>query len=233
MKVVILAGGKGTRIRELSKNVPKPLIKIAEKPLIEYVIDIYQANGFSEFIICGGYLVDQLKQYFITNRNDRNILVVDTGLETQTAGRLKRIQKHLCDGEPFCVTYGDGIANVNLTELIVQHNKSGCLATLTSVQPYLKYGRLQIEPNGRISSFEEKPKSHDWINCGFMILESAILNFISNDEDVLETDILPQVALEGQLHAFKHHGHFHAIDTFKEYLEFTKLIESGALEDDC
>lgn len=243
MKVVILAGGFGTRISEESHLKPKPMIEIGEKPIMWHLMKYYSSFGFNEFIICLGYKSYVVKEFFddyylhtsditfdfekgerIVHNNFAEpwkVTLVDTGLNTMTGGRIKRIQEYI-KGEPFMLTYGDGVSDVDINALLKFHKEQGKIATLTAIQPGGRFGMLEIDKNQSIHSFREKSKEDGgWINGGFMVLEPEIFNYIDGDKTIFEREPLEKVASEGQLNAFKHTGFWQCMDTMrdKEHLE--------------
>ena len=249
MKVVILAGGLGTRISEESHLKPKPMIEIGGAPILWHIMKYYFSYGYTEFIICCGYKGYVIKEYFadyylhrsdvtfdfsdknkrIVHYNDAEpwkVTVVDTGLETMTGGRLKRIKKYV-EGETFMMTYGDGVSTVDLDALLKFHRENGKLATLTAIQPGGRFGVLDMDTSGVVHRFSEKAKEDGgWINAGFMVLEPKVLDYIDGDETFFEKEPLERLAEENQLVAYKHNGFWKCMDTLrdKEALEF--LIKS-------
>ncbi len=221
MKCVILAGGKGTRISELSKSMPKPMIKILGKPIIFRIIMHYYKFGFNDFIIAAGYKKNYLQDYFKKKKfKDIKINVVDTGLNTMTGGRLKRLKRYL-KNETFMLTYGDGLSNVNIKKLINFHKKNKKIATLTAVRPPARFGAIRINGN-RIKYFKEKSKLDvGWINGGFFVFDTKIFEFIKGDKTYLEREPLQKISKQGELYAFKHDGFWQCMDTVrdKEILE--------------
>lgn len=240
MKVVILAGGFGTRISEESHLRPKPMIEIGGNPILWHILKYYSHFGFNEFIICCGYKGYMIKEYFanyylhrsditfdFTDENKMTIhsniaepwkvTLVDTGLETMTGGRLKRVQKYV-NNETFMLTYGDGLSDVNIIELIESHKKSGKIATITAIQPGGRFGVLDIdEDNSTIKSFAEKSKEDGgWINGGFMVLEPEIFDYIHGDETFLEKEPLEALAHKRMLNAYKHNGFWQCMDTQRD-----------------
>lgn len=250
MKVVILAGGFGTRISEQSHLIPKPMIEIGEKPILWHIMKYYSSFGFNEFIICCGYKQYVIKEFFadyylhmsditfdFTNENSMEVhtnntepwkvTLVDTGLNTMTGGRIKRVANYL-GNEPFMLTYGDGVANVNIHELVAFHKKHGKIATLTAIQPGGRFGMLDIEDGNAISRFKEKSKEDGgWINGGFMVLEPGIMDYISDDSSIFEKEPLETVATEGQLMAFHHDGFWQCMDTMRDKELLEKLWKEG------
>ena len=222
MKVVILAGGMGTRISEYTKTMPKPMIKICGKPIIHRIIDHYVNFGHKEFIIAIGYKGNLIKKYFaeIKLRKDIKIKLIDTGLKTMTGGRLKRLSKYL-DKNTFLMTYGDGLSNVNLKSLIKFHKKKNKLMTLTAVRPPARFGAIKII-NNKVKYFKEKSSLDEgWINGGFFVIEPEIFKYIKSDKTYLERSPLEKIASMGKLSAFKHYGFWQCMDTLrdKEILE--------------
>lgn len=244
MKVVILAGGFGTRISEESHLKPKPMIEIGERPILWHIMKIYSYYGFNDFIICLGYKGYCIKEYFahyflhesdvtfdFTNNNQRKIhnhtaepwrvTLVNTGIETMTGGRVKRIKPYV-GNEPFMLTYGDGVSDVNIQELLNYHKSHGKLATVTSVQPTGRFGALELSENNRVLGFREKPKGDGhWINAGFFVLQPEVFDYIKDDSTILEREPLENLAKDGELVAHKHHGFWQPMDTIrdKKYLE--------------
>lgn len=249
MKVVILAGGYGSRISEESHLKPKPMIEIGEKPILWHIMKSYSEFGFNDFIICCGYKSYVIKEYFADyylhnsdvtfNFRDGNVVethcntsepwkvtLIDTGLNTMTGGRVKRVQPYI-GNETFLLTYGDGVSDVNIQDLVKFHKNHGKTVTLTTVKPEGKFGVLDIEGN-RIVSFREKSQDDmGWINAGFMVIEPELFNRIEGDTTVLEQDPLESVALDGELMAYKHHGFWHCMDTQRDKFELEKLWSTG------
>jgi len=252
MKVVIFAGGRGTRIAEESALRPKPMIEIGGKPILWHIMKIYAAYGHTEFIICLGYKGWMIKEYFVNyfmhnadltvdlgnnsvevhqnNAEPFKISLIDTGLDTMTAGRLKRVLPYT-NGEPFMLTYGDGVSDVNLTELEAFHKASGKICTMTSIQAGSRFGVINMQDNGDITSFEEKPKdSGTWINGGFFIINPEIKNYLDYDVDDMMWERQPMfdLAKDGQIAAFKHHGFWKCMDTLREKEELEEMWETKA-----
>ena len=241
IKVVVLAGGWGTRLREETETKPKPMVTIGGKPILWHILHIYRHYGFSDFIISVGYKGDMIKKYFLEypylnndftiEMGDRKITVhdhqekerwmvtvVDTGLETQTGGRIKGIQPYI-KNSPFMATYGDGLANINLDKLLEFHQSQGKMATLTAVRPSSRFGEVQMDEDGaHVYSFYEKPQTGaGWINGGFFVFNSEIFKHISDRRTNLEWDVLEPLAKKGQLAAYKHTGTWRCMDTYREY----------------
>ncbi len=236
MQVVILAGGKGTRIKEFTKTIPKPMIKVLNKPLIVHIMSHYLKYGFNDFIVAAGYKKNVIKKYFkeskkkysnythIINKKKCNIKVVDTGNETMTGGRLKRLKKFLIDNKDFMFTYGDGISNVNLNRLVKSHKKNKKLVSVTAVRPPARFGEIIIKKN-LVISFKEKPQvQKGWINGGFFIANSNFLNFIRGDKEILEKKPLETMSKKRQLNAFQHKGFWKCMDTIRDKEVLTKIL---------
>ena len=250
MKVVILAGGYGTRISEESHLKPKPMIEIGDQPILWHIMKSYSHYGYNEFIICAGYKQHVIKEYFADyylHRSDvtfdfsqDNLLevhsniaepwrvtIVDTGLSTMTGGRIKRIQKYI-GNEPFMLTYGDGVCDLNLNELVDFHKTRGTYATLTAIQPGGRFGVLGLTDNYRITSFVEKSKSDGgWINGGYMVLEPQVFDYIDGDETIFERDPLECLSRDGQLSAYPYEGFWQCMDTLRDKLLLEELIASN------
>lgn len=250
MKVVLLAGGFGTRISEESHLKPKPMITIGDLPILCHIMKYYSAFGFSEFIICCGYKGFVIKEYFasyylhnsdvtfdFSSENKMTIhnnvaepwkvTLVDTGISTMTGGRIKRIQKFV-DDETFLMTYGDGLCNLDIKELVEFHNTHKKTATLTAIQPGGRFGVLNINNKEQISSFDEKKKEDGgWINGGFMVLEPAIFNYLEDDSTVFEKAPLENLSKEEQLMAYKHYGFWQCMDTQRDKQLLESLWDSG------
>lgn len=223
MKLVILAGGYGTRLSEETKIKPKPLVKIGKKPIIWHLMKIYSSFGINDFIICLGYkghmIKQELKKYI--NQESWSIKFVETGLHTMTGGRIKRVEKYLGDHKNFCLSYGDGLANVNLAKLIKFHLNSNNIATLTAVKYKNPKGILSIKKNHKINKIKEKPE--EYINGGFFVLSKKIFKYLNNDKTIFEKDCLPLLAKKKQLLAFKHNGFWACMDTLREKKELNLL----------
>ena len=227
MKVVILAGGYGTRLGEETKKKPKPLVKIGGKPIIWHIIKIYSYYGINEFIICLGYKGNLLKKELNKLNLNKNwdIKYVNTGLKTMTGGRIKRIKKYLFNNENFCLSYGDGVSDVNIKKLIKFHEKNNKIATLTAVKYKNPKGVLSISKKSKIKTIKEKPL--EYINGGFFVLSKKIFYYLKNDKTIFEKDCLPKLARNNQLLAFKHNGFWGCMDTFREKKELNKIYKSN------
>ena len=216
MKAVILAGGYGTRISEESHLKPKPMIEIGGKPILWHIMKIYDFYKIKEFIVCGGYKCDVIKEYF--NKNDFtpwNVKIIDTGLNTMTGGRLKKIEEYIDD--TFCLTYGDGISDIDISKLILFHKEKKSIATLTAIHPPERYGVLNLSED-YVTKFHEKHRGESsWINGGFFVFEPSIFDYLQDgDSTILEKKPLETLAKERQLTAFKHTGFWHPMDTLRD-----------------
>lgn len=246
MKVVILAGGLGTRLSEETELKPKPMVEIGGRPILWHIMKIYSQYGFNDFVVLTGYKSHVIKDYFINYYSRYSDITVDmasqsveihktrtepwkvtmlyTGQDTMTGGRIKKAKDYI-GNEPFMLTYGDGVASININELIEEHKKSKKYATLTAVQPSGKFGALDIATNGDIHSFVEKPQGDGaWINGGFFVLEPEVFDYIQNgDSTVWEREPLEKLAKDGQLNAYKHYGFWRPMDTLRDKNELTEM----------
>ena len=249
MKVVILCGGKGTRLAEETQVIPKPMVEIGGHPMLWHIMKIYSHFGFNEFILCLGYRGYVIKEYFshyflhssnvtidMTNNQTKihatfsepwKVTLVDTGFETLTGSRLKRVEEYI-GNETFMMTYGDGLADININDLIKSHKKNKKYATLTAIQTAGRFGVLDIGDRNLVKSFLEKPKGEgSWINAGFFVLEPQVFNVIgSGDSIAFEKEPLERIAAEKQLHAYKHEGFWQAMDTLRDKNELERLWNS-------
>ena len=250
MKVVILAGGLGTRISEESHLKPKPMIEVGDAPILWHIMKYYSSYGFNEFIICCGYKGYVIKEYFadyylhrsdvtfdFANNNEMiihnnvaepwKVTVVDTGLHTMTGGRLKRIQKYVGD-QTFMMTYGDGVSDIDLDALLEFHRVHKKAATLTAIQPGGRFGVLDIDDNETVRQFSEKAKEDGgWINAGFMVLEPEVFDYIKGDDTFFEKEPLENLALDGKLAAYRHEGFWKCMDTMRDKGMLDELWNSG------
>jgi glucose-1-phosphate cytidylyltransferase len=250
MKAVILAGGLGSRLSEETALRPKPMVEIGGKPMLWHIMKIYSAHGIDDFVICLGYKGYVIKEYFANyflhtcdvtfdvtqgsmevHRSETEpwrVTLVDTGEETQTGGRLKRVLPYVQDEEDFCFTYGDGLADVNVRALVDFHRAAGTLATVTAVQPPGRFGALAIEDD-RVSSFEEKPRGDGaWTNGGFFVLKPAVARHLAGDETVWEQEPVRALAADGQLASFAHEGFWQPMDTLRDRNQLERLWAGGA-----
>jgi glucose-1-phosphate cytidylyltransferase len=229
MKAVILAGGLGTRMGDATASRPKPLVEIGGQPVIWHILKIYQRFGLSDFIVCAGYSGQQLKDYFAHDRGEGwRVDVVDTGEMTATGGRLRRVRQ-LVGQETFCLTYGDGVADVDLAKLIAFHREQRRLVTVTAVQPSMPFGVITFSANGTGAvEFEEKPRLKDiWVNSGFFVVEPEALDYVSGDAEAWENGPMTRLAKEGQLAAYKHTGFWQCMDTPRDRELLEDLWLSG------
>ena len=223
MKVVILAGGFGTRISEYTKTIPKPMIKVKKKPMLIHIMEHYSKYGYKDFYIALGYKGKIIKDYFKNKNFKWNISLVDTGLKTMTGGRLKRLKKIL-GGEKFFMTYGDGLSDVNIKKLLNFHNRNRKMVTLTAVRPPARFGAIKLLGN-KVKSFKEKSKIDEgWINGGFFVMEPEFLNLIKSDKTFLEKEPLEIVTKKKQLMAFKHTGFWQCMDSKKDKDKLEKIL---------
>ena len=248
MRAVLLAGGLGTRISEETQLRPKPMVEIGGKPILWHIMKIYSAHGINEFIICCGYKGYIIKEYFanyflhlsdvtfdmVNNRMEVHqhyaepwrVTLVDTGDETQTGGRIKRVAEYLND-EDFCLTYGDGVGDIDITRLIAFHRQQGRLATLTATQPPGRFGALNFE-GSQIINFEEKPQGDGgWINGGFFVLSPKVIDYIHGDATLWEREPMQRLASEGQMSAFFHPGFWQPMETLRDKTHLEELWQSG------
>lgn len=249
MKVVILAGGFGTRLSEETYLKPKPMAEIGGKPILWHIMKIYSSYGFNEFVICCGYKGYMIKDYFANyykyncditvdlkkgdfeihknNSEPWKITLVDTGLNTLTGGRIKRIKEYI-GNEPFLLTYGDGVGNVNIDELIKYHNSNNATVTVTAVQPLGRFGVMDLAKDGKVNSFIEKPKENsNWINAGFFVCEPEVFDYLDGDETVFENEPLEKLADENKLYSYRHKGFWKPMDTLRDKNELESMWSSG------
>jgi glucose-1-phosphate cytidylyltransferase len=250
MKVVILCGGQGTRLREETEYRPKPLVDVGGRPILWHIMKLYAHHGHRDFVLCLGYRGHMIKQYFLdyealTNdfticlgrmhavayhgeheEQNFNVTLADTGLETMTGGRVLRARKYVKD-DLFMVTYGDGVSDVNVAALLAFHQAHGKLATVTTVRPQSRFGVLDLDDDGRVRCFAEKPRLDGWSNAGYFVLHRRVFDYLGGDDCVLEREPLERLAADGQLVAYRHEGFFYAMDTYREYVALNELWNSG------
>ena len=251
MKVVILAGGLGTRLMEETEARPKPMVEIGGKPILWHIMKIYEAYGYNDFVLCLGYKAQSIKEYFLnyylynsdvtieleknkvdvhfSNAESFKVTLVDTGLNTNTAGRIKKIQKYV-EGKTFMLTYGDGVGDINIKELLDFHKRSNKLATLTTIQTPGRFGNIEMDDAGTVQDFVEKPQGDGmWINGGFFVLEPGIFKYLEEDMDNVQWEKVPliQIANDGQLAAYKHKGFWKPMDALRDRIELEQLWSSG------
>ncbi len=252
MKVLVLCGGLGTRLREETEYRPKPMVEVGGRPILWHIMKIYAAHGFREFVMCLGYKGTSIKEYFLNYEamnNDftvglgrKNVLtfhgdghaeqdfqvtLADTGADTMTGGRVKRAARYVA-GDTFMVTYGDGVADVDLGAVLRFHRSHGKLATVTAVRPPSRFGHMTFGPDGTITQFAEKPQTDGYISAGFFVFERPVLDLLTGDDCVMEQEPLERLAAAGQLMAYRHNGFFFAMDTYREYKVLNDLWAGGA-----
>lgn len=250
MKAVILAGGFGTRLSEATNLIPKPMVEIGGKPILWHIMKTYSLHGINEFVICCGYKAYVIKEwfanYFMHNSDVTvdlanntievheckaepwKVTLVDTGLHTMTGGRIKRIQKYIGD-EPFLLTYGDGVSDIDITESIEEHKKNGKALTVTAYKPNGKFGALEIDEVGSVNAFTEKPAGDGmWINAGYFICEPEVFSYITEgDSTIFEKAPLENLAKDGKMHSYKHTGFWKPMDTLRDNTELNAMWDSG------
>ncbi|ABF41838.1 Nucleotidyl transferase [Candidatus Koribacter versatilis Ellin345] len=250
MKVVVLCGGLGTRLREETEFRPKPMVEIGGRPILWHIMKGYAASGFREFVLCLGYKGSAIKEYFLNYEamnndftinlgrhsklefmnghaeQDFQVTLADTGLNTMTGGRVKRIQKYITD-DTFMMTYGDGVADVNIPKLLEFHKSHGKLATVTAVTPNSRFGIVDMSSEGKVMKFIEKPRTDGRANAGFFVLNRKVFDYISGDDCTFEREPMERLAADGQLMAYKHDGFFYAMDTYREYEFLNDLWAKG------
>jgi glucose-1-phosphate cytidylyltransferase len=250
MKVVILCGGQGTRLREETEFRPKPMVEIGGRPILWHIMKSYAHHGFQNFVLCLGYRGNMIKEYFLNyeainsdctvclgqqkkityhnNHGERDfqVTLAETGAESMTGGRLKRVQKYV-DGDEFLLTYGDGLSDVDLTKLLAFHRSHGRLATVTSVRPSSRFGLMELSEENRVQHFSEKPTLEGWASAGFFVLNRKIFDYLPGDSCTFEREPMEQLANEGQLVAYRHDGFFFAMDTFREFKYLNDLWGEG------
>jgi glucose-1-phosphate cytidylyltransferase len=250
VKAVLLAGGLGTRLREETEFRPKPMVEVGGKPVLWHIMKTFAVHGITDFIVCTGYRSDVIKDYFLDYeaRNndftitlghkreivfhdqhleaDWRVTVADTGTDTLTAGRIRRIDRYLGDDDRFMVTYGDGLADVDLSDLLAFHEKQGRLATITTVQPLSRFGLLDLDEDGSVLHFREKPQMDDWVSAGFFVFQREAMSYLDEDA-MLEEEPLARLAADRQLAAYRHHGFWQPMDTYREWRILNELWASG------
>jgi len=247
MKVVILCGGQGTRLREETEYRPKPLVEVGGRPILWHIMKLYAYHGFRDFVLCLGYRGNMIKEYFLNyeamnndfmiclgekheisyrgahDEQDYRVILADTGLESMTGTRVKRIERYITD-DLFLVTYGDGLSDVDISKLVQFHQAHGRLATMTTVRPTSRFGVIDLNAEGRVLDFAEKPQLAGWVNAGFFVFNRAVFEYLNCEPDcILEREPLERLAQEDQLMAYRHDGFFFAMDTYREYLYLNEL----------
>ena len=223
MKAVILCGGRGTRLVEETHAIPKPMVKIGDQPILWHIMKIFKYYGINDFILAAGYKKEIIEKFFEDCKDFSNVNVVDTGIETMTAGRILRLKSQLKDTNSFFMTYGDGVSDIDLKKLLEFHKSHKKIATVTAVHPPVRFGELEIE-NNKVVNFEEKPQAKaGWINGGFFILGSEIFKYIKGDEVVFEREPIEKLTKENELMAYKHQGFWQCMDTMRDKILLNKL----------
>ncbi|MBI4970704.1 MAG: glucose-1-phosphate cytidylyltransferase [Candidatus Omnitrophica bacterium] len=252
LKVVILCGGAGTRLKEETDFRPKPLVEVGTRPILWHIMKIFSHFGFNDFILCLGHKGHMIKEYFMNyvirnndftinldkpgeikfhgdhNEGHWKITLVDTGLNTMTGGRIKRVQRYV-DTDPFLVTYGDGVADVDILKLLEYHKKQNTIATVTGVQPLSQFGIIEMEREGKAMGFKEKPKLDSWVNGGFFVFQNKFFDYLT-DDSVLEQEPLKKLASEKQLAIYPHQGFWQCMDTFKDVEGLNQLWQEKRAE---
>ncbi len=251
MKVVILCGGQGTRMREETEYRPKPLVDVGGRPVLWHIMKVFSHYGYRDFVLCLGYRGHMIKQYFLDyeamvndftiklgvmraiayhgahEEQEFSVTLADTGPDTMTGGRVKRIVKYFKD-DLFMVTYGDSVADVNIKKLVEFHKSHGKLATVTTTRPQSRFGILDVDDaTGTVRRFAEKPRVDGWANAGYFVFHRSVFDYLGGDDCVMEREPLERLAAEGQLVAFRHDGFFYAMDTYREYVALNELWASG------
>jgi len=250
MKTIILCGGRGMRLNEETEFRPKPLVPVGGRPILWHIMKTYAHYGFRDFVLCLGYRGDMVKEYFLNYEQMSNdftirlgrghsvvfdgahseqnfcITLADTGLDTMTGGRIKKVEKYI-EGDTFMVTYGDGLANVDIRAVVEYHNRHGRLATLTAVHPFSRFGMLTVDNNSSVLNFAEKPQVEEWVSAGFFVFNRGVFDYLAGDDCFLEREPLERLAHDGQLMAYKHDGFFYAMDTYRDYRFLNDSWDSG------
>jgi len=250
MKVVVLCGGLGTRLREETEFRPKPMVEVGGKPILWHIMKMYAHHGFRDFVLCLGYRGNSIKEYFLNyeamnndftiwlgrrshvhydnshHEQDFRVTLADTGLESMTGGRVSRIRKYV-DGETFLLTYGDGVSDVDIGELVAFHKSHGRLATVTTVRPVSRFGILTIDQDSQVTNFMEKPRAEGWASAGFFVFNKEIFEYLGGDDCILEREPMERLARDGELVAYRHEGFFFAMDTYREYKYLNELWANG------
>lgn len=222
---LILCGGKGTRAYPHTASVPKPLLEVGDRPVVQHVMEIYAAQGFVDFVLAAGYLIEQIEEFASSLPEQWSVRIVDTGEDTNTGGRVRRCREML--GDRFFVTYADGLGNVELSALLDFHAAHGGAATMTTVPLPSQYGTIEFGASGRVERFREKPRLHDhFINAGYFVFDQGAFDFWVGDD--LEGEVLPELGRAGALYAFEHHGFWKSMDTYKDSVELSALCAEGS-----
>tara|TARA_B100000941_G_scaffold204278_1_gene148855 strand:+ start:2496 stop:3197 length:702 start_codon:yes stop_codon:yes gene_type:complete len=229
MKVVILAGGFGTRLAEYTNTIPKPMVKIGDEPILSHIIRIFKSYNFNDFIVAAGYKKEIIIDYYKNSKEFKNLKIVDTGEKTMTGGRILRLKSLIKDKENFFMTYGDGLCDVNLNELVKFHMKHKKIATVTAVHPPVRFGELEINEE-KVIKFEEKSQAKvGWINGGFFILNKKVFDYIKDDNILFEREPLEKLVNNENLMAFKHEGFWKCMDNLRDKIELDKMFKNNQL----
>jgi glucose-1-phosphate cytidylyltransferase len=251
VKVVILCGGLGTRLREETEFRPKPMVEVGGRPILWHIMKTYAHHGFQDFVLCLGYRGNTIKEYFLNYEAMNNdfsiclgeksviryhglhteqgfgVTLADTGLDSMTGGRLQKIRKYI-DDDTFLLTYGDGVSNVDIRSLVEFHKSHGKIATVTTVQPISRFGMVELDrTSGTVSKFAEKPSTDGWISAGYFVLNRAVFDYLGGDDCIFEREPLERLASEGQLMAYRHPDFFYAMDTYRDYQHLNALWTAG------
>jgi len=251
MKVVILCGGQGTRLREETEYKPKPMVEVGGRPILWHIMKIYAHYGFTDFILCLGYKGEVIKEYFLNyefmnndftinlgsqeeftihrtnSREDWRVTLADTGEDTLTGGRVRRIRPYV-DGERFMVTYGDGVADIDIGALVRHHLAGGKVATLTGVHPTSRYGTVETDGKGRVTKFIEKPRLEDIVSAGFFVFERGVFDYIPKTDCMLEREPFERLAAEEEFTVYRHEGYWQCMDTYRDFLHLNEIWKRGA-----
>ena len=226
MKTVILAGGLGTRLAEYTETIPKPMVQIGDKPILSHIMNFFQSFGYDDFIIAAGYKKEIIIDYYKDTKEFKNLKIIDTGENSMTGGRLLRLKSYFEEGENFFMTYGDGLATVNLDDLKKFHLINKKVATVTAVHPPVRFGELEIKGN-EVINFEEKPQAKaGWINGGFFVLNSKIFGYIDNDKTLFEKEPMTRLYKDKNLLAYKHNGFWKCMDTLRDKIDLEKILDT-------
>jgi glucose-1-phosphate cytidylyltransferase len=226
MKTVILAGGFGTRLAEYTDKIPKPMVKIGDKPILSHIMNFYQSFGYDDFIIAAGYKKNVIIDYYNGSKEFKNLKIIDTGESTMTGGRILRLKSYFDKDENFFMTYGDGLCSVNLDNLIKFHKTNDKIATVTAVHPPVRFGELEIHGD-KVTKFEEKPQaSLGWINGGYFVLKSDVFDYIDNDQTLFEKEPMTQLYKKNNLNAYKHEGFWKCMDTLRDKIDLEQTLNN-------
>jgi len=251
LRTFILCGGQGTRLREETEYRPKPMVEIGGRPILWHIMKTYSHYGFDKFVVCLGYKGNMIKDYFLDyeamnndftirlgamkdisyhnshQEQDFEVTLVNTGLDSMTGGRIKRASRYLQNDDLFLVTYGDGLADINIKDLIEYHRSHGKLATVSAMRPTSRYGLIDVGDDNAVRNFAEKPKAEGWASAGYFVFDRRVIDYIDGDDCILEREPLEQLAKEGQLMVYRHDGFFFAMDTFREFQILNEMWDTG------